>query len=65
MRSIVLSSPAPDPYPTGRTAVSYVAYSFVAGAVDRRTGRRLAGEWFRCWVSVSGKRFCVLFRAAD
>jgi hypothetical protein len=65
MERIVFSTPTPDPYPAARPVVTYVAYSYVADAVDSHTGRRLAGEWFRCRVSAGGRRFCVLFRAAD
>jgi len=61
---IVFSTPAPDPAPASRNPVTYVAYSYVAEAVDRHTLRRLPGEWFRCWVSAGGDRYCLLFRAS-
>jgi len=58
-------TPAPDPAPSSRTPVTYVAYHYWAPAADRITHRVIPGEMFECHVTVGGKRFCLLFTRTD
>lgn len=57
---MILSTPTPDPAPHSKgRPITYVAYDYTAPA--RTPGDKLIpGMTFRCHVSVSGSRRCVL-----
>lgn len=65
MGSLVTLAPDPDPRPTSRAPVTYVAYDYWAPAASPVTHKMIAGEVFKCHVTVNGKRFCLLYTRAD
>jgi len=63
-RSEAVWTPAPDPAPSSRAPVTYVAYDYWAPAANSVTHELLPGQIFKCHVTANGKRFCVLFTRA-
>ena len=55
----------PDPPPSSRAPVTYVAYDYRAPAWNPVTGKLIPNVMFACHVTVSGKRFCLRYTRGD